>query len=380
MFIDPTPVPSSSARGEDRSQPEPHPKMSSSTYGLPCNDSDGDSMPDLDDDFDMAATSSSDDEPGLKTPTGAWSTPLCPDKEDMDHLYSTRAAAEELAAGLQKKLEESAKKLDEQRAELDKAREAADAARAESEEHARRLDRTVDSYNSKIQTLLTKHREERLEAEKQRSSMMDVEDTLKIKLDAEKQRAQDAQAELRKWKEKAEAAAQQHETMRATYEDQLRIVEELRASAQHEITQLYAEIQRLRDRYEPADPKASLVDKFNLYEQKWLALKTGFNPNGLPVPDGSVPFHEMPWPVLDPLGDLSKLTLDAVRAFIFHEARPQTTEGRSDREKVKAELLRFHPDKLAAVLRKVLPDDKQKCLITATAITGILNDIQTSLR
>ena len=168
--------------------------------------------------------------------------------------------------------------------------------------------------------------------------------------------------------------------MRAAFEERLRTEQELRDSAQREAARLQAEFERLRNRYEPPDPMAGLVDKFNVYELKWRVLKTGFDGDGMAVLDNSVSFSQMPWPVLEPLGDLSTLTLDAVRAFILHEARPATTEGKSDREKVKTELLRYHPDKFAVFLHKVVPDDKQKCLVAANIITGILNDIQASLR
>ncbi|KAF9239257.1 hypothetical protein BU15DRAFT_46903, partial [Melanogaster broomeanus] len=71
------------------------------------------------------------------------------------------------------------------------------------------------------------------------------------------------------------------------------------------------------------------------------------------------------------------ITYQAVQTFVFYPHRP-FVEGKSAREKVRAEVLRFHPDKFnTRVVPKVQPGQQAVAQELAGTVTRILTSIMT---
>ncbi|EDR06753.1 uncharacterized protein LACBIDRAFT_294592 [Laccaria bicolor S238N-H82] len=84
----------------------------------------------------------------------------------------------------------------------------------------------------------------------------------------------------------------------------------------------------------PAQPTDA--DRWNLYEWKWDALKGDVG--------GLLVFSQLPWPVLHDVYTIHDLTPERFSEFLFNPQRPGY-EPKTKKERVKNELLRFHPDK-----------------------------------
>jgi len=89
-------------------------------------------------------------------------------------------------------------------------------------------------------------------------------------------------------------------------------------------------------------------DRWNLYEWKWDALK-GYV--------GLLVFSQLPWPVLHDVNTIHDLTPERFSEFLFSPKRPGY-EAKTKKDRVKNELLRFHPDKYdGKILGKVCVED-----------------------
>ncbi|KAF9226418.1 hypothetical protein BS17DRAFT_548692 [Gyrodon lividus] len=117
-------------------------------------------------------------------------------------------------------------------------------------------------------------------------------------------------------------------------------------------------------------PDENIVQQFTTYEAKWDELR---NNNSLPP----INVSELPWPVLGGISSPEQVTYQTVLSFIFYPYRP-FVEGKSARDKVKAEVLRFHPDKFnTRVVPKVQPCQQAVAQEIAGAVTRILTRIMT---
>ncbi|KIJ61467.1 hypothetical protein HYDPIDRAFT_115948 [Hydnomerulius pinastri MD-312] len=118
---------------------------------------------------------------------------------------------------------------------------------------------------------------------------------------------------------------------------------------------------------------AHIMQQLSIYEQKWDELR---NNKSLPIIDVS----QLPWPVLATICSTpEQITYQGVRAFIFYPHRP-SNEGKSPRDIVKAEILRFHPDKFTTrVVPKVQPYQQAVAQEIAGAVTRILTRIMSEV-
>ncbi|KAI8977797.1 hypothetical protein BD414DRAFT_495655 [Trametes punicea] len=81
-----------------------------------------------------------------------------------------------------------------------------------------------------------------------------------------------------------------------------------------------------------------------LYELKWTELKTNRDLKNI------VGFHEFPFPVFAyQHADPAEITYERVREFLFHPFR-SSIEGKTYKEILKIEVLRWHPDKFDALI------------------------------
>ncbi|KAF7289830.1 hypothetical protein MIND_01357300 [Mycena indigotica] len=96
-----------------------------------------------------------------------------------------------------------------------------------------------------------------------------------------------------------------------------------------------------------------LTERWQKYESGWTALNTS---------NGVVRFADIPWPTTPrPDSDydyviLQDLTVDRIRAFLLDplEVRGSTV---TKKERTRASLLRWHPDKMTGLISRVAPDE-----------------------
>ena len=94
----------------------------------------------------------------------------------------------------------------------------------------------------------------------------------------------------------------------------------------------------------PPPPPLTVADRFALYERKWTALKSD-----VPV----LSFEVLPWPILHDVSAPEDITEERMAEFFYSPERPGY-ENKTQKERSRIELLRWHPDKfLGKVLGKV---------------------------
>ncbi|KAG1801095.1 uncharacterized protein BJ212DRAFT_1399924 [Suillus subaureus] len=115
--------------------------------------------------------------------------------------------------------------------------------------------------------------------------------------------------------------------------------------------------------------RAGLVAFFQLYDTKWKELK-------LSQKLTSVMLCEMPWPTFQQgcasPDDISRRSMEE---FIFHPLRPGM-ETKSRKDRLKVEILRFHPNKFNSnIVRKLRECDRERASKIAGALARILTNM-----
>lgn len=163
--------------------------------------------------------------------------------------------------------------------------------------------------------------------------------------EAEQQRREQEEAQRRR----AEAAAREEEEARNAQEEARRAAEE--------------EARRYRAQQEQASyaTQTSPSDQiFELYDNKWAALR------GVEV-YSDITFVQFPWPVLYQVSDIGDITLDSVRAFFARRG----TKGKA----MKAEILKWHPDKFTNQLHQVHAGHREQVREAGELVAKFLNNI-----
>ncbi|KAL6308475.1 hypothetical protein BKA93DRAFT_725919 [Sparassis latifolia] len=81
----------------------------------------------------------------------------------------------------------------------------------------------------------------------------------------------------------------------------------------------------------------------------------------------------MPWPVFIGITAPEDITEDRVRDFLFH---PQRLPGKTRREVLKGDILKWHPDKFKVQLPKVHEADRSNVAKAAGIVARILIKIK----
>ncbi|KAG6876621.1 hypothetical protein C0992_012221, partial [Termitomyces sp. T32_za158] len=162
--------------------------------------------------------------------------------------------------------------------------------------------------------------------------------------EAEKQRREQEEAQRRR----AEAAAREEEARRAR--------EEARRTAEEEARRYQAQQEQAN-----SVPQGLPSDQiFEVYDNKWAALR------GTEV-YSDITFAQFPWPVLYQISDIGGITLDSVRAFFAHRG----TRGKA----MKAEILKWHPDKFNNQLHQVHAEHMEQVREAGELVAKFLNNI-----
>jgi hypothetical protein len=111
---------------------------------------------------------------------------------------------------------------------------------------------------------------------------------------------------------------------------------------------------------------AQIQQQFVVYDGKWAQLKARAE---LPL----LTAQDLPWPVLWHPGTTTHSPVERVREFVFHPLRPGM-EGKSPRERLMMELLRWHTDKFdAIVLPTIHPEHREFVAEQAQELAKILS-------
>lgn len=148
------------------------------------------------------------------------------------------------------------------------------------------------------------------------------------------------------------------EEKRRKEEERARYFEELR---QEHCKQEGARERRRRQVLCRATEDTRLAETFAAYECQWTDLKASAQ--------APISFAKFPWPSLLLVQSPADITLENVREFVFHPARPNI-QGKSAKDRLKVEILRWHPDKFNATVVKNLPQSERELVAEAASLVA----------
>jgi len=90
-----------------------------------------------------------------------------------------------------------------------------------------------------------------------------------------------------------------------------------------------------------------LTDRWEMYERRWCSLLASDDP---------VSFKNVPWPLQTCPSSVADLTFVAISDFLLEPLEVRTNTV-TKRERIRTSLLRWHPDKMSSVLRRVAAED-----------------------
>jgi hypothetical protein len=203
------------------------------------------------------------------------------------------------------------------------------------------------------------------------------------------ERQQKYREELRK-REKEEEEARKKQEAEAWEQEQLKQAEELakqrererkereareREDAERRAREAAEDRRRMQDNIRKArvlfsaDNASVIRSQFEMYDRKWNELKTASD-----IPP--LCFSILPWPVLGSVATSpSDIRPERVQAFIFHPLRADA-DAKSRRELVRAEILKWHPDKFdAKVVGYVIDAEKDMVKEGGGVVARILTQI-----
>ncbi|CDO70541.1 hypothetical protein BN946_scf184573.g9 [Trametes cinnabarina] len=255
-------------------------------------------------------------------------------KRDMERRRRERQLLEEER---RRKLAEAEEQRRRQKAE-------AEARRRREREEAERLAELERLRELHIRRLREMEEQKRKEAEmRRRWEELQRERERQMKEEQERA-AREAEEAARRAREEQERAARE-EQERAAREEQERLAQE-------------------KERLAQEDANMHLRQICDLYERKWTELKTNRELQNI------VSFFEFPFPVFTySCTSPSDITYERVREFLFHPFRP-SIEGKSRKEILKVEVLRWHPDKFDTLIFPKMRDGEWEATKEAAGLVA----------
>lgn len=194
----------------------------------------------------------------------------------------------------------------------------------------------------------------------------------------EKRRQEEArrrQEEIRRRaEEQARLREQRERELQAKREAFRKAQEEAERRAREQAEQRLREEAQRQERQRQEDlrrkaAEADIIAFFQLYDAKWQELK-------LSKKLTSVMLCEMPWPIFQQgCASPDDISRHSMEEFIFHPLRPGM-ELKSRKDRLKVEILRFHPDKFnSGIVRKLRECDREMAIEIVGALARILTDM-----
>lgn len=124
--------------------------------------------------------------------------------------------------------------------------------------------------------------------------------------------------------------------------------------------------EQLRAQARVRDEKRRIIAQWDAYEAQWRALLAS---------TGLISFANIPWPVTSSPTSVDNLTPDDVAEFFIAPLRV-SANGTSRKDRIRTSLLRWHPDKLSAVLARTVEQDSDCVRSGINTVFRILKDMQ----
>lgn len=116
---------------------------------------------------------------------------------------------------------------------------------------------------------------------------------------------------------------------------------------------------------EHARAERAMVEAWNVYELRWVALSAAY--------DGIfLKFRDIPWPLLVPPLTPEEITAEGIEAFILS---PLHSQEQTTKERIRAGLLRWHPDRFCRVLGRVRESERSAVEEGVGIVVRCLNDL-----
>ncbi|KAH8097064.1 hypothetical protein BXZ70DRAFT_309316 [Cristinia sonorae] len=131
-----------------------------------------------------------------------------------------------------------------------------------------------------------------------------------------------------------------------------------------------ARTELLRAEIRLQDEEKRILDKWNGYETRWrmLVLSTADS-------EKSVGWEDIPWPVDPQPASVGEITPEAVETFIFAPLRVRGSTS-SRKEKLRSSILKWHPDKVAVILSRVVGNQQAAVREGVNTVFRILKELQ----
>ncbi|KAI8986768.1 hypothetical protein BD414DRAFT_486983 [Trametes punicea] len=105
----------------------------------------------------------------------------------------------------------------------------------------------------------------------------------------------------------------------------------------------------LRGEVRRRDALSKLIDQWNTYEARWRTLL---------ATNGPVTFADIPWPTGITPSSVDELSPESIIQFFADSlSLPELENALSEQDRLRAALLRWHPDKLSGILSRTVDSD-----------------------
>ncbi|RPD65644.1 hypothetical protein L226DRAFT_530813 [Lentinus tigrinus ALCF2SS1-7] len=131
-----------------------------------------------------------------------------------------------------------------------------------------------------------------------------------------------------------------------------------------------ARTEELRAEVRIRNEERKLLDRWDAYETRWRAMMAS------PTP---IAFNDIPWPVDPHPSSVDDLSSDAVAEFLFAPLRVRANTI-SKKDHIRMSLLRWHPDKLSAVVARTIEEDADSVRAAINAVFCVLRALQAAER
>ena len=108
-----------------------------------------------------------------------------------------------------------------------------------------------------------------------------------------------------------------------------------------------------------------VVEAWKSYEERWASISTSKEP---------LTFKSIPWPIASPSGppEIAALTLPHIASFLLS---PLHSKEKSNKDRLKEGLRRWHPDRFRRIMPRVVEADKKQVEEAVGVVAGHLNEL-----
>jgi len=198
-----------------------------------------------------------------------------------------------------------------------------------------------------------------------------MRDELVYEYEAEAHKWMNREAEMRR---RAQEREREEARRRVVQEDIRRIQVRVRQRRDSEREVIAEErrrsVERAQEkaRREQARVERAVQEAWQAYESRWATLSAPSSSSS-----ETLVFRDIPWPVLAEPARAAEVTPDHVAEFLMH---PAHSLNHSRRDRIRAALLRWHPDRFRRILNRVVESERSEvdeCVgLIARCLNGLL--------